>query len=91
MSDNTNYWQEKTYLAVHILATSERSLRDRLEDAWTSSLMRLEYLDHVAPQFQERFRGIKIRFDKGIDQLSGSDQSALAGDIMSLFYNICVD
>ena len=55
-----HYAWEKLHVAVLILAAGTGSLRDRLEDAYTSSLIRLRPERHFPwPDLRQRFEDLK--------------------------------
>ena len=88
MADNTGYWWEKTLSAVYSLSTGDEPLRTRLHNAWTGSLMRMEYHDKVTDELRKKFSAIEGRFKEDISLLSERDLRTLASDIVSLFVGV---
>jgi hypothetical protein len=88
MPDNTDYWLEKCSVAVDILATDLGPLRERLDDAWISSLIRLRIHDEVAEDLRQKFSSIERRFDGGLTGMSDQELRDLASDILNLFAKV---
>jgi len=88
MADSTAYWWEKSFVAVDALASGARPLRERLRDAWDSSLMRMRLHASVCPELSERFNKIEASFSK-LEALEEAQLKGLASAIVSLYTEIC--
>lgn len=89
------YAWEKMHAAVHTLATGTGSLRERLEDAYVSSLILLRP-DHHFPwsDLRQRFENLAQelapngRFDLALGTWPDDDLQRIAGNIVSLYDRI---
>ena len=89
--DGDNAW-EKLHAAVRTLATGTDPLRNRLADAYVSSLMRLRAEHHFPwPDLRQRFEDLMLelapngRVDLVLRALSDEDLQRIAADIVSLY------
>jgi hypothetical protein len=91
-----SYGKEKFYAAMHTCVTDQRSLRERLFDAWTSGLCRLMEED-LTPELWTRFAELRkaMIFDtaKGsegdwkasADNMTPGEVQQWLNEILSLF------
>ena len=91
-----SYGKEKFYSAMYTCVTDQRSLRERLLDAWTSGLYRLTEED-FPPEHWQRFeqmkkamvfdpaKGDEGRWQASIDKMTEGEIRQWVLEILSLF------
>lgn len=104
MSSHSYTW-EKLYLSVLCLATGKGGIKERLEDACTSQLMRLFHpADEIPAEYRERIlaieKAITVKAPRNqsegaihstIQQMSESECSKLAEEIVNLYNEVLED
>jgi hypothetical protein len=79
---NLDYWHEKATVALDIMATGSTSLRERVNDAWISSLVRMNIHKDVPWSLVARFAKIEERFKGGAATVEDGELGAFATEIV---------
>jgi hypothetical protein len=93
---SAGYTWEKCFTAVSILAGGAGGLRERLSDAWVSSLTRLEMHPIPWPELREKFERIRDQIlpeisaaPDAVRKMEEHDLRKLAEEIVSLYDGAC--
>ncbi len=98
-SDNFGYTWEKLMVAVHGMASSPRSMQQRIADAYTGSLMRLkadDFPDDLRWTFEEISKKLTSGTPTGdegtvqasVSSMSEEEASEIAREIVNLYDQI---